>query len=426
MNLSLFKNRKAIIAVSVAILIPVIWLVGFRTTATDSDLNATVKKGPFEVNVYTTGELEAKNSVKVLGPSGMRSVGIWQIKISDMVPEGTVVKKGEYIASLDKTEIMNKIKDESNELTKIESKYIQTKLDTTLDLRQARDELVNLNYQVNEKQIVLQQSTYEPPATIRQAEIDLEKAKRSLEQSRQNYSIKENQARAKMQEVTASLSQAQNKLEMMQKLLEEFSIIAPEDGMLIYHREWNGKKRTVNSTIGAWDPIVATLPDLNLMISKTYVNEVDIRKIKTDQQVEISLDAFPEKKLTGKVISVANVGEQNPKSDAKVFEVNILINEKDTTLRPAMTTGNNIRAEKLDNVVYVPLEAIHNQGDSLTFVYKKGGFGQVKQEVQVGQTNDNYGVILKGLEEGETVLLSIPSKADDLSIETLDQKDSEN
>ena len=420
--MKLLKNKKIIIiTVSFLSVLLITWGFGAYDSKEDSSVYVPVQSGVFEINVFTTGELEAKNSVSILGPSGIRGIGIWQVKISDLVAEGTVVKKGDYIAALDKTEIMNKIKDEESELSKIESKFIQIKLDTTLDLRQARDELVNQAFGLKEKQIIVEQSTYEPPATVRQSTIDLEKSTRTLEQAKQNYKLKENQAIAKMQEITASLNQAQNKLQVMKILLTEFTIIAPEDGMLIYQREWNGKKKIVGSTIGAWEPTVATLPDLSVMLSKTYVNEVDIRKVKTGQYVNITLDAYPEKKLTGKVVSVANVGEQNPKSDAKVFEVNIQINEKDTTLRPAMTTGNNIRAERLDNVLFIPLEAIHSMGDSLTYTYKKEGLGLIKREVKIGQTNDNFAVVLKGLKEGDIISLSAPPDGETMKLIRLEE-----
>lgn len=375
------KKKKTIIALALiaAIVITVLIFLNPFKSKKESSIYAVVKRGAFEVSVFTSGELEAKSSVSIFGPQGLRGVGIWQVKISDLIPEGTIVKKGDYIAALDKTEIMNKIRDEENELSKIQSKYIQTKLDTTLDLRQARDEISNMQFNLKEKKIVLEQSTYEPPAIIRQASLDLEKTGRAMDQQMENYKLKKKQAMAKIQEVTVALMQAEYKLEQMKKLLKEFTITAPKDGMLIYYREWNGKKKIVGSTISAFEPTVATLPDLNTMLSKTYVNEVDIRKVKVDQKVRISLDAYPEKKLTGKVISVANVGEQNPKTDAKVFEVNILINERDTTLRPAMTTGNHIIAEEFQDVLFIPLESIFNQGDSLTYVYKKDGFGMVKK-----------------------------------------------
>lgn len=55
---------------------------------------------------------------------------------------------------------------------------------------------------------------------------------------------------------------------------------------------------------------MATLPDLSKMITKTYVNEIDISKVKVNQKVDISIDAFPDKKLSGVVTEVANIGEQ--------------------------------------------------------------------------------------------------------------------
>lgn len=394
------------------------FFLGKTITGSDQEkLTAKVIKGDFEVTVFTTGELQAKSSLDIDGPTGMRNAQIWQVKIADLVAEGTRVKKGEYIGRLDQTEIMNRIKDESSEISKNESRFIQTKLDTTLDLRNARDEIINLGFAVKEKENIVSQSTYEAPSIIQQAKMDLDKSKRQLVQAETNYKIKEKQAKAKMQEVTAVLEKSQNKVQVLQDLLKDFTIMAPEDGMVIYQREWNGKKRIVGSTIGAWDPTVATLPDLGLMQSRTYVNEVDIRKIKKGQKVNISLDAFPEKKLTGLVDAVANVGEQNPRSDAKVFEVNVLINEKDTSLRPAMTTGNHILADKLKDVLYIPLESLHAQGDSLSYVFKKKGLSITKNPIKIGATNEDFVVVLSGLTEGEEVLLGTPEKPEKIEWE---------
>ena len=79
--------------------------------------------------------------------------------------------------------------------------------------------------------------------------------------------------------------------------------------MVIYYRDRGGAKRKIGSSISPWDPVVATLPDMSTMISKTYVNEIDVSKVKPGQKVEIIVDAFPEKRYTGVVTSVANIGE---------------------------------------------------------------------------------------------------------------------
>ena len=225
-----------------------------------------------------------------------------------------------------------------------------------------------------------------------------------------------------MAEAVANLKDDQMDLKQLQDLMKEFMIRAPENGMVIYERERNGRKKGEGSQISAWDPVVATLPDLSSMVSQTYVNEVDISRVKAGQNVEIGLDAFPEKRLTGRVTQVANVGEQRPNSDAKVFEISVLVNESDTTLRPAMTTSNMIVTDYIENVLVVPLEAIHSQGDTLTYVFKKTGLSSVKQQVALGPKGNDMVVIENGLLEEDVVYLSTPADPESKQIAYLEEQ----
>ena len=402
------SKRNITVATIALVAVVVLFLLFKPSGSSDSEILISASQGKFVVDVTTTGELEAKNSVKILGPKGLRNYRIWNVSIQKIIEEGTYVEKGQFVASLDASELTTKINETALELDKSQSQYTQTKLDTTLQMRETRDQLVNLEYAVREKQLVLDQSQFEPPATIQKAEIELEKAKRELSQAKENYKIKKDQNVAKMQEVNATVNKTRFELEGMQALASNFTILAPEDGMLIYKKDWRGNPIKEGSQVSAWDPVVATLPDLSKMLSQTYVNEVDIRKIKVGQDVEIGLDAFPEKKLSGKVVKVANVGEQRPNSDAKVFLVSVEVNESDDLLRPAMTTSNRIIVEQLEEVVYVPLECIHNQNDSITYVFKKSGLGIEKQEVLLGNTNNNEVVIESGISSNDKVYLSNP------------------
>lgn len=364
--------------------------------------------GDFSINVTTSGELEAKNSENILGPPGLREVRIWQVQISDIIPEGTIVDSGQYVATLDRTEITNRLKDLESELEKLESQFVKTKLDTSIDMRAAREELINLKYALEERQITVEQSIYEPPATQRQARIELEKAQRAYQQAEKNYKLRSDKNNANMQEVAASYTQAQRRLEQIRDVLKGFTITAPKPGMLIYKRNWDGSKMGIGSTMSSWDNVVATLPNLNEMISKTYVNEIDISKVKTGQKVQIGVDAFPDRKYTGEVTEVANIGEQMRNSNAKVFEVRIRVNEFDSILRPAMTTKNTIITSVIPDVFFLPIECVHTS-DSISFVYKTSG--QVRQQVKTGVTNENQIIITGGLKEGEEVYLSPPEHA---------------
>lgn len=377
----------------------------------------------FEVIVTTTGELQAKNSIDIMGPVGARKAGIYQMKITRLVPEGTYVNQGEFVAELDKSELLGKVKEVEINLQKYQSQFTQAKLDCTLTLSQSRDEMINLKYAMEQRKLEKDESIYESPSTQRQTEIEFEKSERAFAQSENNYQTKVQQATAKMREAEADLFKEQQKYDDYQALFGEFSIAAPSNGMVIYYREYDGKKRSVGSTISPWGPEVATLPDLSKMESVTYVNEVDIQKIKKGQKVRISLDANPDKVLTGEVTQVANIGEQRPNSDSKVFEVKIEINEVDSLLRPAMTTSNQVVITSMPTALYVPLETIHTE-DSLTFVYKRNGNDAIKQEVRLGLMNENHAIVEDGVTLEDELYLSIPEDQEDVPVNRLDNNQS--
>jgi len=416
------KKNLIFVAAGSVVAILLLYFIFSPTASGDGvDIIVPVKKGKFTVEIATTGELKALRSVQVMGPTKAREFRVYQLTIEKMVDEGTVVKEGDFIASIDKSELFGKLSDGQNNLDSEMAQYEQAKLDTALTLRQERDNILNMEYNVEQKKLVLEQSQFEPPATIKQNEYDLEKAERDLNQARENYKIKYNQALAKMAERTARLRKEEREFQQMQDLLKDFTITAPQDGMVIYQSNWDGSKIAEGSQISAWNPVVATLPDLTEMQSITYVNEVEIRKVKVGQKVKIGLDAFPEKKFTGKVTRVANVGQQRPNSDAKVFEVEILVNESDPVMRPAMTTSNNILAREIEDALFVPLEAIHVQNDSINYVYLNNG---VKQEVKLGLANYDEAVVEMGLEEGDKVYLSIPDWGErDQSVKLLKELD---
>ncbi|MEZ4699051.1 MAG: HlyD family efflux transporter periplasmic adaptor subunit [Rhodothermales bacterium] len=411
--------RNALIAIAALV---VLVAAGFwldRPDEARAELLVQPTSGPFRVTVTATGELRAKNSVSIYGPSRARQARIYDMKILQLVPEGTVVTKGQFVAELDKSELNSNIQTAQIDLQKAQSLYTQTSLDTALTLSQARDELVNLQYAMEEAKLRKEQAAYEPPSVQRQEDINFEKAERSFAQAKKNYVTQVNQAIAKMQEVGAELSKNQKQHDDLVSIANEFTVMAPDNGMVIYDREWDGTKKRIGSTVSSWNPVVATLPDLTVMQSITYVNEVDIQKVKAGQTVSIALDADADKQLTGFVESVANIGEQRPNSDAKVFEVAIVINEKDSTLRPAMTTSNTIVVSDVPEALYIPLECVHT-ADDVTFVYVKDGAQTRRQEVRLGMLNENEVIVEAGLTTEDRLLLSAPDGGETLDLDRLE------
>jgi RND family efflux transporter MFP subunit len=415
----IIRNRWFIVGAVVVLLgIPSAWLFARDATGEDSSLVARVKKGEFKVIVNTSGELRAKKFVQITGPMNMQAANVYNVKIASIVPEGTAVKEGDIVADLDRSPVATRLNEVTLALQKAEAVHEQAMLDSTLNLSKAREDIRTMELGLEEKKLAKEQAIYEAPTVKRQAEIDYEKAQRALEQAKKDYVTKVSQAQAKMREVGADLQRQRNLLKIIQDVLGAFTIRAPAPGMVIYQKEWNGKKKSVGSQINPWEPTVATLPDLSQMESQTYVNEIDIRKIGVGQPVKISLDSDPEKQYTGKVTDVANVGEQRPNTDSKVFEVKVLLTETDTTLRPGMTTSNKIETFSLKNVLHIPIEAVSTDS-GVTVVYKKDGGGVKKQEIETGTMSDDEVVVLRGLEEDDRVLLAPPLDADKMKVARL-------
>jgi RND family efflux transporter MFP subunit len=411
-------RRFLIAAVIVAIGLPTTYLLARDKGTTESTLVSQVRRGDFHVTVTTSGELRAPKFVQVTLPPNAMQAQVFNLKIASLVPEGTIVKPGDIVAEVDRSPLATKHNDVSLTLQKAEAQYEQAMLDSTMKLGKAREDLKTMQLTLEEKRIAKEQAIYEAPSVRRQAEIDYEKAQRALDQAKIDYKTQTEQAMAKMREVGADRDRQRNLLKSIMDVMAGMTITAPAPGMVIYVKEWSGKKKTVGSNVSPWEPAVATLPDMSIMESLTYVNEIDVRKLRVGQPVKVTLDADPSKQLVGTVKQVANVGEQRPNADAKVFEVVVNIEKPDTSLRPGMTTGNEVETQSLKDVLFIPLDALVVE-DGIPMVFKQAGGRVIKQEVATGAMNDDEVVIVKGLEEGETVLLSPPLNRNELTVNRL-------
>lgn len=415
------------------VLLAVAALVAFNMMTTKKGnviYYAEVNEAPFEISVSNSGELLAEKSVDIFGPSidqggnqqggdhgprqgGGMDIRMMELKIQDIVPEGTVVKQGDFIAQLDRTSYSNTLKDAQDLLKTYQSNVDMKILDTAVVLTNLRDEIKNQRYVVEEATITLAQSKYEPPATIRQAEITLDKAQRSLQQKIRGYDLRVAQSASELRYQIIRLTRQDRLVTDLQEYLSKFTITAPSDGMVIYKKERNGSKRKAGSQVNPFDRVIATLPDLNTMISKVYVNEIEVSKIKSGQKVDVRVDAFPKNIYSGTVTTIANIGEVLPNSDAKMFEVLIKLDGTDPDLRPTMTTDNKIVIKTYDKVISVPTECVMAGSDSLPFVYEKN---KTKHIVVLGESNEKNVIIEQGLEPGRSIYVIAPEDAESFKL----------
>jgi len=424
------SNKTKKILITAGVLALVIALIAFNKIASKRgkvEVFVEARSEVLEISISSSGELMAERSIDILGPQMVqgrtRSLGrapapannmrIQDMRIQDIVPEGTIVSRGDYIAQIERTQYENSLRDARESLQRERETLEMRLLDSAVRLTNLRDGIKNQVYAVEEAEITLAQSKFEPPAAIRKAEIDLEKQKRKLEQDTRSYERSVAQINVNIFRQNDRVSIAETTVEDLEEFLSQFTITAPSDGMVIYKRDRRGIKRRVGSTINQFDLAVATLPDLSSMLSKVYVSEIEISRVERNQKVHITIDAFPNKTFEGTVMSIANVGEQLPNSDATMFEVLIKVTDFDPALRPSMTTSNKIIIDTFYDVISIPTECIYAGSDNIPYVYLRNGKRQI---VVLGRSNDRNTIIEKGLKKGTQIYIIPPENRDSFEL----------
>jgi multidrug resistance efflux pump len=415
------KNRKIILIALIPVLLIILFFIFQSSDKVDNDIIVPVERGSFEVKIYSSGELESENSENITIPEKMkdRSLRIYELTITDLVEEGTYVDSGDYVGTLDHKAVEEKIKEAQDELDKALTELQDAKIDSNLNLSNQRDAIINAELDLEEKRIVVDESIYEAPSVQKKAKMDHDKASRKYAQEKNAYKLKREQEENKVTRRFINYRQINDRLKELDVLYNSLDIYSPKKGLLTYFKQGFGGVTKVGSRVTMWNPIIATIPDMTNLISRTYINEIDISEVKVGLPVKVGVDAFPEKELAGEVISMANIGQNMLNSDAKVFEVKIKIFDEDPDLRPAMTTSNVIQAKTIEDTLFIPQESVHSN-DSLQYVFKERRGDPVKQIVSLGDANANYILIRDGLNEDDRVYLSTPENAEQLDYDGLE------
>ena len=148
--------------------------------------------------------------------------------------------------------------------------------------------------------------------------------------------------------------------------MQRLNVTSPMDGVVIRRPVELGD--TVMSGVSSFNAgtILMTVADVETMIIKAGINEVDIGKVRLEQPVKVTLDAYPKVKFAGKILRIAPAARLEEK--VKVFEVEIAIEHQGAELRTGMTANIDIVGEKRQKVLTVPVEAIFKK-DETEIVY---------------------------------------------------------
>jgi len=406
-----FKSKKAIFIVSAlcVVLLVVSWMFVRKQVLGIY----RVKKENFEAIITCKGEIQSEKAVLINLPDifGNRTLEIWDMQIKDLVPEGSIVKKGDYVALLDQGRIKQLKENNEEALKKMLFNFNDSKIDSAVDLVALRNGIDQFGYDLNNRKIELEQAVYESPAFQRKAQMAYERILRQMDARVRAYIMTKKTLRIQVSREEDKVKELTLKDNNYQIAFDAARITAPQDGMLIYGRTYGrggSRKLTIGSSVSMQNPVIATLPDLSVLASETYVEEIYISKIKIGDSVRVYIDALKNQLKVGVISNISNVGQEMSGFESKVFKVIIRISSDNKRIKPAMTTNNEIIVSKEPNVLVIPRAALFSDGPE-QFVYLKEFGGVSTRKVECGNQNEKFVVIKIGLKEGDKILLNKPN-----------------
>ncbi len=380
-------------------------LVLFLTACSPSARPRVVRvvKGPFDIKIHATGQLQSAASYYVGCPSVER---VWQYTISFLAPEGKPVREGDPILAFDSREIMQRLQLKQSELDTGLKELARMRL-------QEQQMLEDFVLQKEEAKVNAQKARQK--ADVPQglmAENDFKKLKMDLElaelQDKLAESRVENQnsgmkTRFHVQE--SKVAKLKDEVARLERDIQKMNCTAPKPGIVVYTPDWDGKKKAVGDTCWMGENILE-LPDLSRMQMKAVILESQAGRVKAGQKADVRLDANPDRVFKSTVLSLGRIFRiKSDSQPAIVFDALIDLSESDPQLmRPGMAAGVDITISSKESALQVAEAALvyHEGGVS---VRKKGRFSEALVPVTIGARSAGMVEVLSGLSERDEVVI---------------------
>ena len=413
----------------------------------DSALVGRVVRGTFEHDIVERGELESSNNVVVRCEVRSRTAGSNGVKIIEIVPEGTIVKKGDFLVRFDNAALQTERTTQLINVGSAEAAAAQSKNDLEAAVISRKEyEFGEFETErekfTGEKLVAGQAVTHGQESVahgrkmlrrgyisklqlqsdefrLAKAESDLRAAKvklRALLEYTRPKKISELDAKVKTSEAKLKSDQAKlvlerQKLQVLEDQIARCVVTAPDDGQVIYDHErdnWGRSEYQIKQgTIVHERRVVIRLPDPKQMQVVAKVAEARIDHIKVGMPVEIEVEGLPDVALKGKVTRVNEypASENWYNANIKEYATTVEVFNPPAGLRPGMTARVAIRVETIDDVLLVPIQSVVER-EGKYYCLRRSGATIEPREVLTGSTNEKFIVIHDGLKLDDEVLLN--------------------
>ena len=395
------KKRRKIIIIGSAILLFLLLIVGavaafsHGSSKIDPSKLAKVEKGDLAKSVVATGKVEPITKVEVKS----KASGIVK-KL--YVEYGDRVKQGQLLAQLDKIEIQAGVEQSRASLEAAQANLTSSKADYERAKVDAESPDVPLLKRAYDRNLSMQKDGVVSQSALDDAEKDYKMAVN-----------KQNVARAQMLVLQAKIAQSQAQVAQDQASLKQFEeqlsytdIVSPLDGIVLSRDVEIGDAVSSILVLGSGATLVMTLGDTSQVYVKGKVDESDIGRVYLGQPARIKVESFKDKTFNGVVTKISPMGVE--KDNVTTFEVRVSIQNPGGELKAEMTANAEIILEEHKSVLQIPEGAIIYDKDrnaSVEVPDAKGKDGQRKVAINIGISNGAKTEVLKGLNEGDQVIL---------------------
>ena len=365
----------------------------------------TVGQGDVVRTLFFTGELKAESSINISAP---RIRSSFSSMITYLAPEGEQIKKGERLVEFDSSTLLS-------QKSEIERRVAEAKLQIERqksDLEAQRCDLLNA---VAQAEAGLQRAELYgkipkellPANTYQQYQVNVDKAKLSLQKAKEQLANFESSYDSQMRLVGITLEQAELDLKKNESDLGLLSIAAPQEGIVIYGDNWaSNRKFQVGDNVFPGMPVV-TLPDLATMQVIGYVYDTELSYLSKGMTCMFGLDAIPGTHYQGTITALTSVAARKGfATQQKVFQAVIKPDRVDVALmKPGMTTHVEMPVKLAARVNAVPREYIGLDQQRRYYVLKRKDAKTVTPEVvELGAVGDRMAQIVSGVKQGEQLL----------------------
>jgi len=234
---------------------------------------------------------------------------------------------------------------------------------------------------------------------IKDDELDIEKAQTALKVAEAELELKLAEPRNfEIDLQNARVNIAEANLQAALADLDDYRLVSPIDGIItkIHYK--------LGEFVGSSQPLLSLIGESNLQI-EVDVPESDIAKVKIGDLAKITLDAFTEEQIFTSHITYIDPAE-SVINEVVYYKIKLVFDEEDEQIKSGMTANVVITTATRENVLYIPLRAVLENGKKIVRVLENNQ--KIEKEVQIGlKADDGLVEILSGLEEGETVITYI-------------------